>query len=62
MQAVKKPHIMWGEVTLMEVLPSEENKAEADNTLQEESAMGNIFSEIQLLSETGPNSELIQVS
>lgn len=53
---------MWGEVTLMDVLPSEENEAEADNTVPEESAMGNIFSEIQLLSETGLNSQLIQVS
>lgn len=53
----------------MEGLPSQENKAEADKSVvkklvevPEESAMGNIFTEVQVLAETGPNSQLIQVS
>lgn len=61
--------IIWGEVTLMEGLPSQENKAEADKSVvkklvevPEESAMGNIFTEVQVLAGTGPNSQLIQVS
>lgn len=70
LQAVQKSHIIWGEVTPMEGLPSSENKAQAGESVvkklvvevPEESAMGNIFTEVQLLADTGLNSQLIQVS
>lgn len=55
----------------MRRLSSQENNAQAEasvvNTEElvleapEESAMGNILTEIKLLTETGPNSQLIEV-
>ena len=73
-QADRKPspYIIWGEVTVLEGLPSQENKAQAEAravkterlVLEEPdgSAMGSIFTEIQQLAGTGPNSQLIKVS
>lgn len=52
----------------MEGSPSEETKdksvVETEELVEvpEESAMGNIFIEVQLLTGTGPNTQLIQVS
>lgn len=52
---------MWGEVTLMEGAPPAESTVEEDVRIPEESAIGNVFTEIQLLLETGPDSQLLQV-
>lgn len=52
---------MWGEVTLMEGAPPAESTVEEDVRVPEESAIGNVFTEIQLLLETGPDSQLLQV-
>lgn len=74
LQAVQKSStdVIWGDITLVEGLPSRESKAQAEarvvkteklvQEVPEGSAMRNIFSEIQLLAGTGPNSQLIEVS
>lgn len=58
-QAAKKAGIVWGEVTLLEGAPPAESTVKED--VPEESAVGNVFTEIQLLLETGPDSQLLQV-
>ena len=70
MQAVEESPsgIIWGEETLMEESPSEKTEdqsvVESEELLEvpEESAMANIFLEVQLLAGTGPNTQLVQVS
>lgn len=52
---------MWGDVSLLEAAPPAERTVEEDVPVPEESAIGNIFTEIQLLLETGPDSQLLQV-
>lgn len=60
-QAKKKAGIVWGEVTVSEAAPPAESIVEEDVPVPEESAIGNVFTEIQLLVETGPDSQLLQV-
>lgn len=45
----------------MEGAPPAGSKVEEDVCVPEESAIGNVFTEIQLLLETGPDSQLLQV-
>lgn len=45
----------------MEGAPPAESTVEEDVRIPEESAIGNVFTEIQLLLETGPDSQLLQV-
>lgn len=52
---------MWGEVTVMDRAPPAEIEVKDDAPIPEESAIGNVFAEIQLLLETGPDSQLLQV-
>lgn len=64
--------IVWGELTMAEGVPSQENKTKAEASVMtteklvlevpEESAMGTLFTEVQLLAGTGPNIKLIEVS
>lgn len=55
-----------GEETLTEGLSSLENQAEADKDIVKTDKLGismdNIFREVQLLSEMGPSSQILQVS
>lgn len=55
-----------GEETLTEGLSSLENQAEADKDIVKTDkpgiTMDNIFKEVQLLSEMGPSSQILQVS
>ena len=63
--------IIWGEVSLMEGLPTQEDKAQAEASAvktekvvveePEGSLMKNIFTEIQLFPGTDPNTQLIEV-
>lgn len=74
LQAVQKSStdIIWGKVTLMKGLPSQENEALAKASIvktekrvleiPEGCATRNIFTEMQLLSGTGSNSQLTEVS
>ncbi|XP_010774469.1 uncharacterized protein [Notothenia coriiceps] len=68
LQAVHTSGIIWREVTLVEGSPSQENKAHAATTVRkpeklvleepEGSTMRKVFTEVQLLSGTGPTSPL----
>lgn len=55
-----------GEETLTEGLSSLENQAEADKDIVKTDKLGismdNIFREVQLLTEMGPSSQILQVS
>lgn len=60
-------HVTLGEVTQLEGLPAQENTAEANIVMTEEllleAAEGStIFTEIQLLVGSGPNTQLIEVT
>ncbi|KAI9528709.1 hypothetical protein NQZ68_017307 [Dissostichus eleginoides] len=70
LQAVHTSGIIWREVTLVEGSPSQENKAQAATTVRkpeklvleepEESTVRKVFTEVQLLSGTGPTSPLTE--
>ena len=73
LQAVHTSGIIWREVTLVEGSPSQVNKAQAATTVrkpeklvleepEQVSTMRKVFTEVQLLSGTGPTSPLSEVS